>query len=316
MSDPKPHEHRRIRGELSRWGEAEAKRYEAAKHGPDGRRFLDNNLYEVLDEAAIKDKVVADIGAGAGPWSEYAIKLGASHVTCLDLNPAMIARAREKWGEAGPPTNIDFVVANVANLPLDNDSQDVVMSINVGCNLPEVGDVFNKHFNEAYRVAKPGAMLVVTAPDSLNTVFTDGNEPNGESVQSEIDQLWERETDHTVGGAKKILSTLVHILRATFILDKTGKPIVITDKNSQLVKSGDPILRKIPGLVVDNNYHTAAEYRQAAQAAGWEIVSESNESFADETERTTHNEAGSTNKLGKEYIEHPPFIMLKLTKQQ
>lgn len=56
MADPTPkRERRRGKGEASRWGEAEAKRYEAAKHGPDGRRFLDDHLYAALSEAVVRN---------------------------------------------------------------------------------------------------------------------------------------------------------------------------------------------------------------------------------------------------------------------
>lgn len=315
MADPVQHlEKKRRPGELSTWGEAQAKLYETAKHGPDGRTFLDNHLYETLRAETINGKAIADIGAGAGPWSEYAHGLAADHVVCLDLNPAMVERAKARWADDIRPDNIEFMTGNAASLPLSDASQDVVLSINVGCNLPEVGNVFQRHFEEAYRVAKSGAEFVVTAPDSLTTVFTDGADPTLDDLQTKIDQLWDAELDHSVAGAKKIIASLEHCLRATFILDAAGKPIVITDANVDLVKPGDPIIRKIPGLAVDNNYHTAAEYRAAAEAAGWTIAEEHNESFPDETARTEHNSTKPDDQLGKEYVGKPPFLFMVLTK--
>ena len=315
MTDPvRESEKKRAGGELSRWNEQQAKKYDAAKHGPDGRSFLDGHLYEELGEDVVRGKAVLDIGAGAGPWTEHVQKLGADQVICLDVNPAMIDRAKVRWADGVRPANVDFIVANCANLPLDNASQDIQLSINVGCNLPNVGSVFQRHFQESYRVAKPDGVLIVAAPDSLTTVFTDGEGPDAVTMQQTIDELWQASPDHGVAAAKRLLETLTHCLRATFILDATGKPILITEQNRDQVKLGDPILRKIPGLVVDNNYHTADEYREAAQAAGWTIAAEYNDSFSDETDRVAHNAAKPDDKLGAAYVGHPPFLMLKLVK--
>lgn len=316
MTDPRNGEieKKRAPGELSRWGEQLAHKYEAAKHGPDGRAFLDNHLYDILNEGVIRDREVLDIGAGAGPWTDYVQKLGASRVICLDVNPQMLDRAKQRWSEGQQPDNVKFVTANAANLPMDDASMDVQLSINVGCNLPTRGAVFENHFKEAHRVAKPGSMFVVTAPDSLTTVFTDGEGPDETTMQSEIDRLWEQSTDHSVAGAKRLLETFTHCHRATFILDGTNKPVLIKNDNANLVKSGDPILRKIPGLVVDNNYHTADEYREMAKDAGWTIVEEHSDSFADDTSRMQHNATKPEDKLGESYVGHAPFLLLKLAK--
>ena len=319
MIERTEHEARRGEGGLSHWTEQQARAYEAAKHGPDGRQFLDPFLVKALTIETVTGKAVLDIGAGVGAWSVVVHQLAAQHVVVLDLNPAMVDRARARFSNedtAPIPDNVECVVGNAANLPMADASQDLLLSINVGCNLPVVGNVFERHMTEAFRVAKPGAEFIVTAPNSLGTVFSDGHEPRPpEQVQAEIDATWEAASDRSVAAAKQLINQLTHYLRATFILEPdTNKPVLITESNKTLVKPGDPIIRKIPGLAVDNNYHTADEYVTAATEAGWQIESQQALSFADQIELDTYNASHTAATLGKEYIGKPPFLFLKLKK--
>lgn len=106
-----------------------------------------------------------------------------------------------------------------------------------------------------------------------------------------------------------------YILRGTFILDAMNKPTLITPTNKDMVKPGDPILRKLPGLVVNNIFHTVEEYRKAAREAGWEVEKDTTASFADEQARSEYNATHDTKEqLGPEYVGHPPFLVLKLRK--
>src|SRR5207247_1959652 len=89
-------------------------------------------------------------------------------------------------GLKGGGGSIILEQASAAALPHPDASFDVGTSINIGCNLPT--GVFEAHFKEAHRVAKSEGTLIVTAPNSLTTVFTDG--ANSEDIQSYIDEKW------------------------------------------------------------------------------------------------------------------------------
>jgi len=290
------------------WGEGEARRYEVAKHGPDGKQFLDPYLYKYLETQAIRDNDVIDIGSGTGPWAKYVKELGAKHVVVADLNMGMLRQAQTKSELQKDGVLIEQ--ADAGKLPHPDNCFGVELSINVGCNLPNL----QEHFKEAYRTAKEGGTMIVTAPDSLTTAFTDG-EISADEIQNVVDSLWERQTNKTAPSAKKVINSLEHVLRATFILDVDNKPILITESNKQLVKPGDPIIRRIPGLAVDNIYHTAQEYIEQAEDAGWNIEQQHEESFSSADALSNYNNGKETgDKLGPEYVGNPPFLVMKLTK--
>lgn len=206
--------------------------------------------------------------------------------------------------------------ANAANIPFLADGQFTSLaSINVGCNMASL--TLDVHLYEAHRVAAVSAPFIVAAPNSLLVPFTtmDGAPP----IQEFIDDAWARnQKEGSNKTPKQIIDELKYVLRATFILDKDGRPILITEENSDRVQLGDPILRRIPGrLVVDNNFHTPDEYVQSAEDAGWRVENMHELSFADEAERAAHNtRADIANQLGPEYVNNPPFLVLELRKTQ
>ena len=304
---------RRNTDAMSQWGSDDAARYAVAKHGPDGARFLDPHLYGLLTREQLAGCDFLDLGAGTGPWSKYALDQGADRVTALELNPAMLAKAKELLSREGDlPTNVRLVEGNVASLPFRDQSADRLVSINVGCNLPD--GTFQRHFTEAHRVARTGGRFVVTAPDSLTVPFTTGSQ--SKDIQTEVDERWILETDRSTQGAKCVIASLGSVLRATFVLDAAGKPTLVTEENIDQVHAGAPIIRRIPGLAVDNNYHTAEEYLDGAEQAGWIINAANRESFASDLERSIHNDsAGAGKELGPEYVGNPSFLVMDLERR-
>ncbi len=106
-----------------------------------------------------------------------------------------------------------------------------------------------------------------------------------------------------------MISQLTHVHRATFqLLSSKELKIVGSD-----LTSGMPILRRIPGLAVDNNFHIPQAYIQGAASAGWTIAGMHESKFSDEAARRAFNESSEI-KLGKEYAEKPPFFVMNLQK--
>jgi SAM-dependent methyltransferase len=110
--------------------------------------------------ASLKEgETVLDLGSGAG----MDVFLAASEVgekgkvIGVDMTEEMVDRAR-KTALGHGFDNVEFRLGEIENLPVENDSIDVIIS-NCVINLaPDKGKVFN----EAYRVLKSGGRLMVS----------------------------------------------------------------------------------------------------------------------------------------------------------
>jgi arsenite methyltransferase len=103
--------------------------------------------------------IVLDLGSGAGIDAILAAeKVGSSgKVIGVDMTEEMITLAKEN-AKKHEIKNVEFLLGEIENLPLKNNSVDTILT-NCVINLTPDKD---KTFNEAYRVLKPGGKIYLS----------------------------------------------------------------------------------------------------------------------------------------------------------
>lgn len=110
----------------------------------------------VLD--IVKNKVVLDVAAGSGYGSALLASVAAS-VTGIDINKEAIQYAKKNYGHK----NINFIVGSATELPVNDESYDVVVSYET---IEHIED-YKGFLREIKRVLRPDGLLILSTPNDL-----------------------------------------------------------------------------------------------------------------------------------------------------
>jgi ubiquinone/menaquinone biosynthesis C-methylase UbiE len=112
------------------------------------RYFIANNF--------VKGKVVLDIASGEGYGSNLLSKK-AQYVYGVDISFEAIQHSREKYQQ----DNLKFLTGSTINIPLENNSMDVIVSFET----IEHHDEHEEMMQECLRVLKNDGILIISTPD-------------------------------------------------------------------------------------------------------------------------------------------------------
>lgn len=118
-------------------------------------------IIDVLEKKDLKNKNCIDIGCGGGRYTRYLQKKDAN-VLAIDKYPEMIGNVHSQ--------KINFINCDMNNIPVKNDSYDLVLSIGVIHNAVTV-DEFYKSIEEIYRIANEKSNIILSL--FTNDVITD-----------------------------------------------------------------------------------------------------------------------------------------------
>ncbi len=142
------------------WGEHMHHGY----YGADGKEQKERRtaqidlIEEVLQWSEVQQaENILDVGCGIGGSSLYLAEKFNANATGITLSPVQSGRASERAIEFGLQDRTNFQVADALNMPFEDNSFDLVWSLESGEHMPEK----QKFLQECYRVLKPGGKLIL-----------------------------------------------------------------------------------------------------------------------------------------------------------
>ena len=279
---------------------------DGGKHGIVGEAFLDAPVAKSL-KRMVPGKKVLDIGCGVGDWCSLVAQCGAKTVDGLDIQEEMVELAKQATSHLD---NVHIQVGDVAGMPYNDASFDVAISLFVTCNLSP--EVFEKHFQELYRVLAPGGKAILQIPTdwSHSGVYT-RFEANSTIVENEISQILEMVPRHpTTTQVSEAFKNADDILLACLAVDIRGNLFHV--KNLNQLKHGQPIWRLSEVMTFPNFFYSDKSNITNIIAAGFHI--DSIENYFTEERRVAYNSKKPKILLKKEFVENPLALVYHISK--
>lgn len=128
--------------------------------------YLEHVNRYIFAKQFVKDKDVLDIACGSGYGTELLLGAGAKSVLGVDISKEAVKYCKNKYPK------INFKVGSVDDIPVEDESMDVVVSFETIEHVDEKTQ--QKFMQEVNRVLKNDGIFVVSTPNAL--VYEKGNE--------------------------------------------------------------------------------------------------------------------------------------------
>ena len=290
----------------TRYGTDEIVNFVGGKHGIFGEAFFDSAIAQSL-KLMVPGKRVLDIGCGVGDWCCLAAHCGAITVNGFDIQEEMVKLARQMTIHLD---TVHIQLGDVAQMPYDNASFDVAISLFVTCNLSP--NAFAKHFQELYRVLVPGGKAILLIPtdwshSGLYTKF----EADPMKVEHKIIETLAKIPKHpTTDQITKAFKEDTDILMSSFAVGAEGDIFLI--KNVNQLKYGQPIWRRTEVMIFPNFFYSNHSNIEHILAAG--LCIDSVENYFTEERRIVHNDKKPKLILSKKCVENPLALVYHVSK--
>ena len=282
----------------TKYGDEGVTEFAGGRHGSLGAAFLDSEIAENL-RILVPGKRLLDIGCGVGDWCCLAAQYGAKSVDGFDIQPEMVELAKQAT------SHLDMVhiqVGDAADMPYDDDSFDVAISLFVTCNLSP--KVYAKHFEELYRVLVPGGKVVLLSPsDWCHTKLYTKIEADPATVESGIEKIIASVPRYpSVSQIAEAFKDTKSIYITCFAIDCNGKLFHVN--NVSQLTNGQPIWRQTEVMLFPNFFYSDKADVEHLQSTGFHI--DRVENYCTDEKRLAYNEKSPSLPLGKEFVIYPP----------
>ena len=155
-------------------------------HGEEGIQTIRNmnenhkNISEFAFESIDinEDDRILDIGCGGGVNIEKFLKLTTANVDGLDYSEVSVKASIKQNQQAVDNGRCNIIQADVSDMPIDNDTYDLVSSFETIYFWPDIGETFK----EVFRIIKPDGRFMIAQG-------TDGTHPDDEKWLATVEGM-------------------------------------------------------------------------------------------------------------------------------